>query len=229
MPDEVKDANSAEVKQDPPAATRSADPAPATVEYNAAGVLALGEAYEKRGVEGSEAKAKEAIRHGHDEAWLRAEIEGLMDARVNKLAAEGDQRQKDMKVGLSEPENRKFSLSKLVRAMAFPENRTYQTEAGLELEACAEARKRNQSVVGYAGQGDMSLPQEFYEAAHRAHEGPSQLAGQPAPESGYATRHQRRPWRGFRQRRRRSAGRDRAAQRELHRVPVQLGRFCRGA
>ena len=163
MSDENKDAKSAEVKQDPPAETRSADPAPAKVEYNAAGILAMGEAYEKRGVEGSEAKAKEAIRHGHDEAWLRAEIDGLMDARVAKLAAEGEQRQRDLQVGLSDQENRKFSLAKLTRALAFPDNRTYQAEAGLELEACGEARKINQSVVGYAGQSDMSLPQEFYD------------------------------------------------------------------
>lgn len=141
----------------------AAPPSPAAVVNNAAQALELGEAYEKRGVPGALDKAHEAIRTGQPIEWLRGEIEALMDANVERLAKEGEQRTKDLRVGLTDKEASGFMLSKLARAMAFPENRGYQHDAGLELEASLEARKRNQVVAGYVPTGDMSLPQEFYD------------------------------------------------------------------
>ena len=170
MPDETKET---EAKQDPVPETQTrgentqpaaaAPVAQVTATNNAAEVLAMGQAYEKRGVEGSLAKAHDAIAHNRGADWLRSEIEGLMDARVEALSADASKRQEDLKVGLSDKENRSFSLTKLTRAMSYPQNRAFQLEAGMELEASLEARKRNQAVDGYKGTSDHSLPQEFYE------------------------------------------------------------------
>ena len=162
MPDETRNETEAEVQTDAPAApveTRAEQEV--TVTNNAASVLAMGKAFENRGVEGSLELAHQAIDGNHDTDWLNARILKLMDERAEKAKAEGEKRVEDMKF-LSDAENRKFSIVALFRHLWQPGNRGFRADAGMEIEACEEARKRNQNVEGYSGTGDLSLPMDYY-------------------------------------------------------------------
>ena len=160
MADEVKTEPKAD--QTPAEMREAVAKATAQARDNAAAMLAIGETYEKRGCEGAQALANQAIREGKPESWLRGEIEGLLDKRLEDLAASNAERREALNVGMSDKEAKSFSLVRLVRHLTHPNNKRYAAEAGLELEACAEARKINQAIEGRASVGDLSLPGEYY-------------------------------------------------------------------
>jgi len=136
----------------PVAATNAAAPAPTiSVDDTATRrlaevreILAAGEQYAKHG--GREL-ASRAIQEGHSLRWVSDELLKAM-ASASSPAGAGE-------IGMTAKETRRYSLTRLVRALCHPQESSFQREIGLEMEANEAVKK----AVGHT-RGGIALPLE---------------------------------------------------------------------
>lgn len=102
-------------------------------------ILELGARYNKRDL------ANKAIAEGK----TLEEFRGMLLDAIGSAPLETGE------IGMSKRERQRFSLMRLIRALANPANRVYQQEARLELEASEAA----QELRGFPGQG-VTIPRE---------------------------------------------------------------------
>lgn len=107
-------------------------------------ILAAGEQYAKHG--GRELASK-AIQEGHSLRWLSDELLKVM-ASASSPAGAGE-------IGMTAKETRRYSLTRLVRALCHPQEASFQREIGLEMEANEAVKK----AVGHT-RGGIALPLE---------------------------------------------------------------------
>lgn len=106
-------------------------------------ILELGARYNKRDL------ANKAIAEGK----TLEEFRGMLLDAIGSAPLETGE------IGMSKRERQRFSLLRLIRALANPANRVYQQEARLELEASEAA----QELRGFPGQG-VTIPREVLAA-----------------------------------------------------------------
>ena len=86
-------------------------------------ILAAGEQYAKHG--GRELASK-AIQEGHSLRWMSDE---LLKAMASGSSQAGGP------IGMTDKETRRYSVTKLLRALCHPQEQSFQRDAGLEMEA----------------------------------------------------------------------------------------------